>query len=231
MVTEPGRIADKENMAHTPLSRIISVLQLVLIIAGLSALAALAWQWGKTAVDRDAYRQRLARLQDDYNHLAADYNQAIARTAVCEVRSDAGKLRVVVRTADGQTEEHPLPFDPAREIHFDFACLENRLQIRRVYDDLTPPAQGALIQSKLARIDWGKHTEDRGLVLYRPVPDGRYTVQVSGNGALTLEPLDAAAIGRLEHAPLLRRFEPAEPMQNADRRPGILDIGRALIQK
>jgi len=217
-----------QTSSASPLTRVKNFLQLLLFIAVVAALAALAWQWGKVAVTRDAYRLRLADLQANYNLLAADYNQAVARTAVCEVDSKAGQLKVVVRTADGRTEEHPLPYDPAHEIHFDFVCLDNHLQMRRVYDDATAPQAGTLIQSQLACVDWSQHEGDRGLALYRPIPEGRYALQVSGSGALTLERLSDADISRLEHAPALRRFEPVAPMQEADHAPSIGEIGRAL---
>lgn len=227
-------LADKEGMKESLPTRIHRTLQLLLLAALLAAIGALAgslaWQWGKAAVMRDAYRARLSDLEARHNALVADYNQAVARTAVCEVRQAGGKLSVVVRTCDGRTEEFPLAFDPTREIHFDFVCLDGRLLMRRVYDDQTAPQNGVLIQSSLAQVDWSGHGDDHGLVLYRPVPEGRYALKVSGNGALTLEQLDAAEINRLEHAPLLRRYEQVAPMHEADRQPSAGEIWRGLTQ-
>ena len=224
----PAMVADKSIMESLP-TRIHRTVQLLLLAAVLAILGTLLWQWGKAAVARDAYRVRLADLETKHNQLVNDYNLAIRRSAVCEVLQKGGKLTVRVRTDDGQTEEIPLAFDPVHEIHFDFVCLDGRLHMRRVYDDQTAPAAGTLIQSKLAQVDWSAHADDRGLVLYRPlVEEGRYALKVSGNGALTLEKMDDQEISRLEQAPKLRRFEPAETMKNAGQEPGAMEIIRGL---
>lgn len=198
------------------------------LAAVLSVAGALSWQWGKAALQRDAYRARLADLEAKHNALVADYNRAVARTAVCEVRQEGGKLKIVVRTADGRSEEIPLPFDPSREVHFDFVCLDNRLQLRRVYDDQTAPKDGVLVESKLAQVDWHGHEDDRGLAIYRPLTEGRYALKVSGTGSLTLEKLEAGEIARLEREPRLRRYDTVEPMKNADAEPGIGEVWRGL---
>ncbi len=221
-------VADKTGMESLP-TRIHRTLQLLILAAVLAVLGALAWQWAKASITRDAYRARLGELEATHNQLVHDYNLAIQRTAVCEVRQEAGKLTILVRTADGQTEGIPVPFDPTHEIYFDFICLNGRLLMRRVYDDQTKPKDGTPIQSKLAKVDWSNHEDDRGLVLYRPLPEeGRYALKVSGNGALTLEKMSAQEISHLEHAPKLRRFEAATPMKNAGQEPGAGEVFRAL---
>ncbi len=221
-------VADKSKMESIP-TRIHRAVQLTILATLLAVLGTLVWQWAKAGAVRDAYRARLGELEATHNQLVNDYNLAIRRTAVCEVRQVAGKLTILVRTADGQTEEIPVAFDPTHEIYFDFVCLDGHLLMRRVYDDQTKPKDGTPIQSKLVRVDWSKHVDDRGLVLYRPLPEeGRYALKASGNGALTLEKMSAQEISHLEHAPKLRRFEPASPMQNAGQEPGVGEVFKAL---
>lgn len=213
---------------ESPIPRLHRAVLLLLVASVFLALGTLAFQWAKAGVMRDAYRVRLADLELKHNALVSDYNQAVSRTAVCEVRQRGGKLSVVTVTADGCREEIPLAFDPAREIHFDFVCLADRLRLRRVYDDKTAPASGVLIESKLARVDWSKHEGDRGLVLYRTVEEGIYALKVSGTGSLTLEPVQQSVADQLVREPELRRHEPVEKIENADAEAGLGEILRGL---
>lgn len=220
-------VADKSEM-ETMITRLHRTLLVLLAAAIVLALGALAFQWIKTGIQRDAYRVRLGDLERRHNALVADYNQAVARTAVCEVRQRGGKLSVVTATADGRREEIPLSFDPTREIHFDFVCLGDRLRLRRVYDDQTAPMNGVLIESQLAHVDWARHASDRGLTLYRTVEEGTYALKVSGTGALTLEAVPTSATDQLVREPELRRHDPVEKLENADAEPGFGEILRGL---
>lgn len=172
-------------------------------------------------------RHRLELLAADYETLRESYEAVIARTAVTELRVADGRLSVVVRTAAGELREIPTPYDPASEIYVDYAVVDGRLFVRRVFAEDVPPREGVLIDPALLAIDWDDERASHGKAAYRTLGEGRWVVTVTGGGALGLapapEPVDLAP------PPELRRFEPLDHQVQArlaEVRPG--EVWQAL---
>lgn len=134
----------------------------------------------------EVYRERIAQLAADDAELRRVYNEAVSRTAVTELRVEDGALSVVVRTAAGDLEVLPAPFDPKSEIYVDYVVVDGRLWIRRVFDARTPPEQGMLVDPRFARVDWDAAGSSHGKAAYRSLSEGRWVVDVTGDGSLGL---------------------------------------------
>lgn len=177
---------------------------------------------------KSIYRERLEAMADQYQSLQHHYNDAVRRTAVTELVVNDGRLSVRIRNAAGIIEDIPTPYDPRAEIYVDYAIVDGRLWIRRVFDALTPPSSGLVIDPERAHIDWNEPRALFGKAVYRSLDEGRWVVSVSGDGSLGLrmatdDPTPLAA------PPLLGTFEEIETdiqSQIADIRPG--DIWRQL---
>lgn len=185
-------------------------------LAGLALLAFAAtsgiagYRLLRTELAAGIYRERLAALATDYDALRDRYAEAVRRTAVTELWVRDGSLAVVVRTADGRLREVPTPYDPGNEIYVDFAVLEGRLWIRRVFADDTPPREGILVDPSLGAVDWDAEEAAYGKAAYRTLGEGRWVVSVNGSGALDLVRAPEREPAELAPAPLLREFEPME---------------------
>jgi hypothetical protein len=182
----------------------IGAVSLALVaLVGLAAFELL-----RSDVEAAVYRMRLEELQGDFDQLRSQYDQAVRRTAVTELRVEEGRLSVVIRDATGRERRIDTPFDPSREIYVDFAILDGRLWIRRVFDAETPPARGLVIDPGLADVDWSEDPEAYGKATYRSLDEGRWIVDVSGDGALALGRADEERPVRLAPPPPVRRYEP-----------------------
>ncbi len=163
-----------------------------------------AQQW----VAAEVYRQRLRELSDRYEGLRATYNEAVRRTAVTELLVKDGQLSVVVRNAAGVVQTIPTPFRPAEhEVHVDFVVLEGRLWVRRVMRVAPPHAEQVIIDPRLAQIDWDDKGENYGITIYRSLSEGRWVVNTTANGALTLVKRTGEAPAPLASAPEVRQFD------------------------
>ena len=140
----------------------------------------------KSGAEREIYRERLRALAGQYEELRGLYNDAVRKTAVTELLVGDGRLRVRVRTAEGVVQEVQTPYDPSREVYLDYAVLDGRVWIRRVFDEKTPPSEGVLIDPRLAHIEWDLTGAEVGKAVYRSLSDGRWVVSVTGNGSLGL---------------------------------------------
>ena len=154
-------------------------------------------------------RHRLELLAADYEALRERYGAVIARTAVTELRVADGHLSVVVRSLDGVLHEIETPYDPTQEIYVDYAVLDGRLFVRRVFAEDVPPREGVLVDPALLAIDWDDVRAGHGKAAYRTLGEGRWIVTVTGGGALGLAPAPDAP-PELSPPPRLRRFEPVE---------------------
>jgi hypothetical protein len=105
-------------------------------------------------------------------------------------------------------EDIPTDFDPSREIFVDFVVLDQRLWIRRVYDETTAPRDGVVVNPELVEIDWDEPGATDGRVVYRSLSEGRWVISVSGDGALGLGP--ASGEVDLSPPPEVREYEEAE---------------------
>lgn len=181
-------------------------LLLVVLLGGTASLIGL--RLVRSHLAGDVYRARLTSLAGDYETLHARYEEALRRTAVTELRVEDGRLSVVVRTADGRLREIPTPYDPRREIYVDFAVVDGRLWIRRIFAEDTPPREGIAIDPALAEIDWEDPGTAFGKAAYRTLGEGRWVVSVTGDGSLGLAPAPGDAVVALAPPPPVRKLEP-----------------------
>lgn len=169
------------------------------------------------------YRARLETLASEYESLRGSYNQAVRRTAVTELVVADGRVTALVRSSHGTIAEIPTGADPTREVYVDFALLDGRVWIRRVFDAGTRPEDATVIDPRLVEIDWmGREplaepldrTPARataiGQAVYRTLSDGRWVVRVSGDGALGLERVSADTVVTLSEAPAVFSFDEFE---------------------
>ena len=179
-------------------------LVVLLAVVGLGSYALLRFQ-----LSDEILRHRLELLADDYETLREQYEAVIARTAVTELRVADGQLSVVVRNAAGELREIPTPYDPTHEIYVDYAIVDGRLFVRRVFAEDVPPREGVLVDPALLAIDWDEARAQHGKAAYRTLGEGRWVVTVTGGGALGLAPAPDDPV-ELSPPPTLRRFEPVE---------------------
>ena len=195
------------------------------ILMGAAALGAVALigvaglRLARADAAERVYRQRLEALATDYEDLRADYNRAVRRTAVTELVVKDGTVTALIRSAQGTIAEIPTGADPTREVYVDFALLDGRVWIRRVFDAGTRPQDATVIDPRLADIDWaGKETLEPigstparataiGQAVYRTLGEGRWVVRVSGDGALGLERVSEDAVVALSEAPTVWNFD------------------------
>jgi hypothetical protein len=190
--------------------KLASLLMLLFVTALLGIAGLAAWRLLESDVESDVYRARLEALSSDYETLRDRYNEAVRRTAVTELRVEDGALSVVVRDATGEQRRIETPYDPSREIYVDFAILDGRLWIRRVFDAGTPPERGLLIDPGLAHVDWDLDPEAHGKAAYRSLGEGRWVVSVTGDGSLGLARSSGDTLPELSPPPPVRRYEPLE---------------------
>jgi len=188
------------------ISRVLSLFLVVLV--AVSAFA--AYRLLEASLAAEVYRDRLAELSADYEQLRARYNQAVRRTAVTELLVENGALTVVIRTADGELQSLASPFDPSKEIYVDYVVHDGRLWIRRLFDEDTPPGNGMLIDPRFVDVDWDAAGENHGKAAYRSLGEGRWVVDVTGDGSLGLARRDPAEPIELSAPPPVRRYEPVE---------------------
>jgi hypothetical protein len=188
------------------------------VLRALGGLAVLALLGGvvlagysivRAQLSDEILRDRLELLAADYEDLHERYAAVIARTAVTELRVADGRLSVVVRGVEGDLREIPTPYDPAKEIYVDYAIVDGRLFVRRVFAEDVPPREGVLVDPALLAIDWDAAGAAHGKAAYRTLDEGRWVVTVTGGGSLGLAPAPEAPMP-LSPPPELREFEPVE---------------------
>lgn len=158
-----------------------------------AAIVLAAWTQYRLVESRiaaEVYRDRLLTLNDQYESLRHIYNQAVRRTAVTELVVENGHLAVVIRTMEGVNKRFATPFDPNDEIYVDYAVVDGRLWIRRVFDARTPPQHGLVIDPFKEHIKWADSQVAYGKAVYRQLTEGRWVVTVTGDGSLGLRPAD-----------------------------------------
>ena len=94
-----------------------------------------------------------------------------------------------------------------RGIFVDYLVGNGRIWIRRVFDDATPPENGMVIDPVWEVVDWKNAGLSYGKIVYRALEPGIWSIQVSGNGALSLEPSTGSHPDALAAAPEIRTFE------------------------
>lgn len=173
----------------------------------LIVIAAVGYRLALSKLELDIYRDRVAGLCKDYESLRSMYNEAVAKTAITELVVKDGRLSIAIRTIQGVDRVIETPFDPSHEIYCDYALLDGRLWIRRVYDAHTPPSKGLLVDSSLEHIDWNGPGARYGKTVYRSLDEGRWVVTVTGDGSLGLGKADTKAEVILSGPPPVRDYE------------------------
>ena len=200
----------------------------------LAAAASVAgYHWAKASVAQDIYRDRLTRLQSDYQHLAEQYNKAITPRPVTELLVENQKVCVLVRKGDGELVRVPTPFNGwENDVYVDYVLADGRLLIRRVFEikngqDTSKPVQ---VDADLVQVQWGD-TIPFGKAIYRSkMQDGRWVVSVTGDGSLTLKRVDDDEPIQLATQPKIKKFEPVdERADEAVERIGVGDVWKYLM--
>jgi len=213
------------------LRRLRSWFEALVVLALLTAVLAALWAFGRARLTADVYAMRLQSLCADYERLRQDYNRAISRTAVTELRVTGTDITVIVRTADGLTREVKTGCRPDREVYVDYVVLGGRLWIRRVFDAATAPEAGTLVDPALAGVAWEADRTAVGKAVYRRLEEGRWVVTVTGNGSLGLEPVAPTAEVTLSPPPPVADFAVVqEQMRRAQANVSWLDLLRAALR-
>jgi len=189
-----------------PRPRVTTVLALTAAAGFGIGAATLAYFMVRANITESVYRQRLEEVAARYENLRTQYNDAVRRTAVTELVVADGHLSVRIRNAAGIIEDIPTDYDPHSEIFVDYAIVDGRLWIRRVFDALTPPSRGLLIEPELVGIDWDDDNADFGKAVYRSLGEGRWVITASGDGSLALRPAEDDPVN-LEAPPTLGTYE------------------------
>jgi len=186
------------------------VLTSVAMVMLVSAGGWFGYRFAESKIAVDIYRDRLEMLSGEYDALVGRYNEAVRKTAVTELIVEDGELTVAIRQADGQVRTIETPFDPSMEIYCDYVLLDGRLWIRRVYDDLTAPRDGVLIDPALAYVDWNAPGARYGNAVYRSLDEGRWIVTVTGDGSLGLVKTERDTPTPLSPPPQVRDYQEIE---------------------
>ncbi len=205
-------------MVKFSLYKVVAFLFMALLTAGAGYLG---YRVMKGEIAGAVYRDRLASLAKDYESLRGRYNDAVRRAAVTELVVKDGRLSVEVRSREGVMKSIPTALDPSREVYVDYAVVGGRLLIRRVFDARTPPEEAMVIDGALAAVDWESPEASHGKAVYRTLAEGRWTISVSGNGALALTRNDSEEPATLVSEPPLRSYD--EEIAGVDAR--LDDIG------
>ena len=209
------------------ISRVLSVVLLVV----LGSVGWLGFRLLESRIAADVYRQRLVELGQSYERVRELYNEAVLETAVTELLVKDGSVQVSIRTAEGVLETIPTPFDPERELYVDYVVLNDRLWIRRVFDESTAPDRGVVIDPKLVNVDWSDEGASHGKATYRKLEPGRWVVTVTGDGALGLARRDGAETIALSGPPPVRTYPQIhETVDEELARLGPRDVFEALFR-
>ena len=208
------------------MNRIVLLLSALL----LGALSLAGYQWARASVASDVYRDRLADIQHEYAQLADEYNQAVTPKPVTELLVEGGEISVIIRDGDGEERTIPTRFRAEREVFVDYALIEGRLLIRRIFDEDTAPKYATLIDDALLEVDWDAPGAMYGKAIYRRLEDGRWVVSVTGDGSLGLKRLEPDGERELSRHPTVREYAPVDAPDAEDtQRIGAGDVWRHLF--
>ncbi len=224
--SENARRADDSGMAGK-LTAVSGILIGASMLGAVGLVGIAGMRLARADAAEQVYRARLESLAADYEGLRSSYNRAVRRTAVTELVVKDGRVTALVRTPHGPIAEIPTGADPSKEVYVDFALLDGRVWIRRVFDASTRPEDATVIDPRLAEIDWlGKEPLETkpgsggaggasramavGQAVYRTLGEGRWVVRVSGDGALGLELVSPETRVTLEEAPAVWSFDEVE---------------------
>ncbi|MEN0021180.1 MAG: hypothetical protein AAF747_09885 [Planctomycetota bacterium] len=193
--------------AVSALTRFAQGLVVLAVIVGVGVLS---MEIARARVEREVYKTRLADLHLEFDALVERYNRAVRRSAVTELVVEDGELDVSVRSSAGELRRIETDADPSREVYVDFAVVNGRIWVRRVFDETTAPSDATLIDPELAEIDWESEEASHGQAVYRSLSEGRWVVSVSGSGAMQLVPSPIDGPADLVAPPRVASFEELE---------------------
>lgn len=183
---------------------------IVIGIAGIGAVALIGTvglRFARADAAAQVYQDRLRDLSGEYESLRSQYNNAVRQTAVTELVVKDRKVTVHVRTIEGTSETIETACDADKEIYVDFALIDGRLWIRRVFDADTAPSNATIINPRLVDVDWESDGALVGQAVYRMLGEGRWVVRAAGDGALGLARVDDDAVINLSSPPEIGSFE------------------------
>ena len=172
-----------------------------------AAILVCGFFWLREEVTSQIYRQKLQSLASEYSALADRYNHAVRQSAITELEVTETSVSVLIRTIDGTIRRIDTPFNPKKEIFIDYIVGNGRIWIRRLFDQSTPPESGLVIDPVWQKVDWQDNGLKYGKVIYRSLSPGVWSIQVSGNGSLNLEPSATSHPDALVASPEIRSFE------------------------
>ncbi|MCA9304401.1 MAG: hypothetical protein KC996_09790 [Phycisphaerales bacterium] len=183
---------------------------IVIGLAGIGAvvlIGVVGLRFARADAATRVYQDRLRDLSGEYETLRAQYNSAVRQTAVTELVVKDRRVTVHVRTIEGTSETIETACDADKEIYVDFALIDGRLWIRRVFDADTAPSNATVINPKLVDVDWEADGALVGQAVYRMLGEGRWVVRAAGDGALGLARVDDDAVVNLSSPPEIGSFD------------------------
>jgi hypothetical protein len=163
--------------------------------------------WLKEEVTSSIYRSKLEAMAAEYTALADRYNHAVRQSAITELEVAGDTVTVLIRTTDGRIRRIPTTLDPRHEIYVDYLVDNGRIWIRRIFDQTTPPEKALVIDPVWDVVDWDTSGLEFGKAIYRALQPGIWSIQVSGNGALSLERVAESRPEFLQASPEIRSYE------------------------
>ena len=150
-----------------------------------------------------------------------------------ELLVEDGTVCVVVRRGDGELVRVPTTFNAWEdELFVDYALVDGRLLIRRVFDEHTAARseQAVVIDPELVEVDWEDPTIPFGKAIYRSrMADGRWIISVTGDGSLGLKQIAEDSQITLAKQPEIKEFEPVdERADEAVEQIGVGDVWKYL---
>ncbi len=176
------------------------------IIGAVGAVTLIGLKVARAEAASSVYQDRLRDLSTEYESLRSHYNQAVRQTAITELVVKDRSVTVQVRTIEGDQEIIQTNCNADKEIYVDFALIQGRLWIRRVFDADTPPSQATIINPKLADVDWDSEGALVGQAVYRQLGEGRWIVNAAGDGALALTKVPVDQIVNLAPPPEIKSY-------------------------
>lgn len=143
----------------------------------LATASLVSFQWAKSSVAKDIYRERLTgletdlktlsadynRLTDKYNHLtsrfndlADQYNEAITPRPVTELWVEEGIVCLVVRKGDGEIVRIPTGFnvrEKEKRVYVDYLVVDQRVMIFVAFEFNQKPGEVPVPMDKVVYID------------------------------------------------------------------------------
>jgi len=206
----------------------------VLSFVAITCLAfALGYNFMRSNIAADLYRDRLREAVKENEALRQTFNEAVKKTIVTELLvQDDETVCVVFVNADGTERVVPTTFKMGSEVYVDFIVRDNRLFLRRVFDENTKPKEALHIDPQMQTVDWKSINTPRGSATYAQLnKKGRWTVSVAGNGALQLTKADDNANRQpLTVAPSVKEYAVIEKEMNAKiEEIGISDVMQSIL--